>query len=148
MKKFVLALSVGLFFGSMAFAEVPFDVFKKAIIPSVPQGFTYDSDNSHMMQVKYLGHAAEMDVLKFELHERQNDFSKMDKMFGATPWEWKGHSAIFIDGNQTGMSVVAIKLKNNAGILYINHRVFGAKPLTFDQLKSVLAKIDLTSLER
>ncbi len=147
MKRLGLVLSISLFFCSVAFAEVPFDVLKKVITPSVPQSFTFDTENSHMMQIKYLGHKADMDILKFELHERQKDFSEMDKMLGATPWSWQGHSAIFIDGAQTGMSVVAVKLKNHAGILYINHRVFGAEPLTLDQLKGVLAKIDLASLE-
>lgn len=147
MKKLLLILAVGLSLCGYAFAEVPFDVFKKAITPSVPNTFAFDSEESHMMQIKYKGHSAVMDVLKFELHVRQKDFSKMDAALGATPWQWKGRSAIFIDGAQSGMSVVAVKLKNNAGILYINHRVFGAAPMTMQQLKTILAKIDLPAIE-
>ena len=147
MKKLLMILTVGLFICGYAFAEVPFDAFKKAVTPSVPNTFTFDTEESHMMQIKYKGHSADMDVLKFELHERQKDFSKMDTALGATPWEWNGHSAIFIDGAQSGMSVVAVKLKNDAGILYINHRVFGAAPMTLKQLKEILAKIDLPAIE-
>lgn len=147
MKQLGMALLIALTFSSPVFAEVSFETYKAVITPSVPQGFTFDTQNKHMMQIQYLGHAAQMDVLKYVLHERQKDFSEMDKMLGATPWEWQGHSAIFIDGAQTGMSVVAIKLKNHSGILYVNHRVFGAAPLTLEQLKGVLAKIDLKSLE-
>ena len=147
MKRLLLVLGLWSLLGVSALAAVPFAVYKDAVTPSVPTGFTYDTENDLMMQIKFKGHAAQMDVLTYDLRARQKQFTQMDAALGAKPWKWQGHSAIFIDGAQSGMSVVAVKLDNGAGFLYVTHRVFGGTPMGLDQLKAVLKRIDLKTLE-
>lgn len=132
--------------GGQAAAEVSLETLKAAIAPSVPAGYQLKRSDKYMLRLEYGGDAAVMENLIYAVHARKRDFTEMDRALGAAPFDWQGHPAIYIDGAETGMSVVAVKLGANKGILYITDRTLGGKPFDLERFKAILAKVDLKAL--
>ena len=154
MKKIFTVLFI--FMTSMAFSQEngseTFNVIRDAFKSTIPAGFLVNtgqtSDNRFNYRFTYDENGSELNRLIYILSPNSKEFSEMDIALGGVRFTWNEREALYIDGSETGMSVLIIILKNNVGIFSITHRDFKTyKPMNKEDLEQLLSKISMDKLE-
>ena len=155
MKRLIIFLMCILFvLGSFVDAgELSFENFKKLLTKNiVPDRFTLNKSRTFgsksMYQVEYSGDKDKMEMISFFLLLGVEEFSELDKAGNTESYNFKGRAALFVDGDKAGMAGFVMILKNKAGKLMINHRVFGGKFLGKADLEEMVNAIGLENLEK
>ena len=129
-----------------------FNTLRDAILPSLPEGFIMNteqtSDSRFNYRITYDENGEETNRLIFKIAPNSKEFSEMDIAMGGEKYSWKEREALFIDGSETGMSSISIKLLNGAGKFTLSHRDFKTfSPKNKEDLEKMLEVIALEDLE-
>ena len=130
MKKIFTILFIFMTF--MAFSQEDgsetFNEIRDAYKPTIPAGFSVNtgqtSDNRFIYRFTYDENGSELNRLIYNLSPGSKEFSEMDIALGGERYTWNEREALYIDGSETGMSVLIIILKKNVGMFSITHRDF------------------------
>ena len=150
-KVFTLVLAIAILPFAIQAADLSWDTFKNSVAKAAPDGFEYSrrsNESRFLFNVQYDNAADQFEAIIFNFFPGRTEFNEGEKRDNPSVLKIDGRDALFTDGTKTGMSSLAILLKNKTGKLIIRHRKLGGKPTTLDGFKVMVEAINLDNLDK
>ena len=152
MKKILsLVIAIAILPFAIQAADLSWDTFKNSVAKAAPDGFEYSrrsSESRGFFNVQYDNSANQWEAVMFHFFPGRTEFNEGDKLGDPSVLKIDGRDALFTDGTKTGMSSLAILLKNKTGKLIIRHRKIGGTPTSLEGFKAMMEAIDLNKLDK